>query len=127
MSIPFIGLDDDRNFVAFDYWANKFTEPFKGSLRQKLPAGTCRVLAVRPEADHPQLLSTSRQITQGVIDVLEEQWESGVLAAACKVTVVSSAGVFPLPGIRIREPRSGWLALEVPPLFVRNINRVHRT
>jgi len=42
--------------------------------------------------------------------------EGGVFSAACKVTVVSSAGLFSLPGIRIREPRPGWLALEVPPL-----------
>lgn len=75
-SMSRIGLDDDRSFVAFDYWANEFVEPFGGDLHQTLPAGTCRVLAVRPEAAHPQLLSTSRHITQGVIDVLEEQWDA---------------------------------------------------
>ena len=42
--------------------------------------------------------------------------EHGIFSAACKVTVVSPAGLFPLSGIRIREPRPGWLALEVPPL-----------
>ena len=30
------------------------------------------VLAVRPVANHPQLISTSRHITQGIVDVLDE-------------------------------------------------------
>ena len=71
-----IGLDGDGTYVAFDYWANRFTEPMEGMLRETLPAGTCRVLAVRLIADHPQLLSTSRHITQGVVDVLEEMWDA---------------------------------------------------
>lgn len=72
-----IGLDAKTPYVAFDFWANRFLEaPIVGTLRQELPAGTCRVLAVRPESDHPQLLSTSRHITQGIVDVLDEQWNS---------------------------------------------------
>jgi len=31
---------------------------------------------LRAAANHPQLLSTSRHITQGVIDVLEERWDA---------------------------------------------------
>src|SRR6185295_1046312 len=30
----------------------------------------------RPRAEHPQLLSTSRHITQGIVDVLEEKWDA---------------------------------------------------
>lgn len=88
-SMSRIGLDDDRSFVAFDYWANEFVEPFMGNLQQTLPAGTCRVLAVRPEADHPQLLSTSRHITQGVIDVFEEQWDTDSRTLSGRSTVVA--------------------------------------
>lgn len=71
-----IGLAEDRSYVAFDFWANRFTEPIKGKIRETLPAGTCRVLALRQKADHPQLLGTSRHITQGIIDVLEETWSA---------------------------------------------------
>ncbi len=89
-SMSRIGLDEDRSFVAFDYWANEFVEPFKGNLHQTLPAGTCRVLAVRPEANHPQLLSTSRHITQGVIDVLEESWDTDSRTLSGRSAVVAA-------------------------------------
>jgi hypothetical protein len=61
--------------VAFDFWEKKFVEPICGTLKQELPGGTCRILAVRPAADHPQLLSTSRHIAQCTVDVLRETWD----------------------------------------------------
>ncbi|MCY3021831.1 MAG: NPCBM/NEW2 domain-containing protein [Planctomycetota bacterium] len=70
-----LGLAGDTAYVAFDYWANAFLPPFKGSLRAALPKESCQVLAVRPVQDRPQLLSTSRHITQGIVDVLEEKWD----------------------------------------------------
>ena len=31
---------------------------------------------MRKQTDHPQLLSTSRHITQGLIDVVEQKWDA---------------------------------------------------
>jgi hypothetical protein len=70
-----LGLDPDRTYAAFEFWDQKFVEPFRGTLKQTLAAGSCRVLAVRPVADHPQLLSTSRHIAQCTVDVLREAWD----------------------------------------------------
>lgn len=70
-----LGLDPSVKYVAFDYWANEFIEPIQGTLVQTLEPGSCKVLAVRPVAEHPQLISTSRHITQGVVDVLDERWD----------------------------------------------------
>jgi hypothetical protein len=82
-----LGLESDATYVAFDFWEQKFIEPIRGTLRQTLPGGTCRVLAVRPAADHPQLLSTSRHIAQCTVDVLEETWDpaSKTLAGISRV------------------------------------------
>jgi hypothetical protein len=71
-----IGLPANQEFVGFDFWAGKFVAPFRGSLSVELPAASCRILAVRPTAAHPQLLSTSRHVTQGMVDVIEETWDS---------------------------------------------------
>jgi hypothetical protein len=70
-----LGLDPDTAYVAFDFWEKKFVAPIRGTLRQTLPAGSCRILAVRPAADFPQLLSTSRHIAQCIVDVLAEKWD----------------------------------------------------
>jgi hypothetical protein len=80
-----IGLAADKEYAAFEYWSNALRPPFKGNLKLTLPphakaggenAGQdiCAVLAVRPVTDAPQLISTSRHITQGIVDVLEEKW-----------------------------------------------------
>ncbi len=71
-----LGLDSSLSYAAFDYWENKFVNSMQGMLRQTLPGGACRVLALRPSAEHPQLLSTSRHITQGLIDVIDERWDT---------------------------------------------------
>lgn len=70
-----LGLNPNTTYVAFDFWEKEFVEPIRDVLRQDLPAGACRVLAVRPAADHPQLLSTSRHIAQCLVDVLRETWD----------------------------------------------------
>ncbi len=70
-----LGLDPEATYVGFDFWEKKFIEPFRGTLKQTLPGGTCRILAVRPAADHPQLVSTSRHIAQCTVDVLGEVWD----------------------------------------------------
>ncbi|HNQ88726.1 MAG TPA: alpha-galactosidase [Verrucomicrobiota bacterium] len=71
-----IGLPAAEEYVAFDFWANTFIPPFRGVLTSELPPASCRVLAVRPIAGHPQVLSTSRHVTQGILDVIEETWDA---------------------------------------------------
>jgi hypothetical protein len=70
-----LGLDPTIRCVGFDYWANAFVAPINESLDTVLQPATCRVVSVYPEADHPQLVSTSRHITQGIVDVLAEAWD----------------------------------------------------
>lgn len=69
-------LPTDVEYVAFDFWANKFVPPFRGSVLSTVPAHGCRILAVRAVGDRPILLSTSRHITQGIVDVKSEKWDA---------------------------------------------------
>lgn len=105
-----LGLDRETTYVAFDYWANEFSGPIQGTLEQTLPPGTCRILAVRPQTEHPQLLSTSRHITQGLIDVLEENWDSGTKTLSGKSQVV---GGDPYELRIALPPRGSWKAARV--------------
>jgi hypothetical protein len=70
-----LGLDGGLEYAAFDYWANQPAPSIKGRLSITVPGQSCRILAVRPRSDHPQLVSTSRHITQGVVDVAAESWD----------------------------------------------------
>lgn len=71
-----IGLPNRGEYIAFDFWSNALIPPFNDRLAQTLRPQSCQVLSVRPVADHPQLISTSRHITQGMVDVTEEKWEA---------------------------------------------------
>jgi len=105
-----LGLDAETTYVAFDYWANKFAEPIQGTLRQTLEPGSCRILAVRPAADYPQLISTSRHITQGVTDVLEERWNEDKRTLFGRSLVVAGDPY----ELRIAMPASGsWEVAQV--------------
>ncbi len=71
-----IGLPKAERYVAYDFWGNRLLPPFTGRLKGTLPPSSCLILAVRPAADHPQLISTSRHVTQGMIDVTGEKWDA---------------------------------------------------
>lgn len=82
-----IGLPSAKGYVAFDFWENKFVPPFKDEVRAELTAGSCRILAIQPVSEHPQLLSTSRHVSQGMVDVKGEKWDAvkAALAATSKL------------------------------------------
>jgi len=71
-----LGLRPDATYAAFEFWSNRVIPPFSGGLHERVPARSSRVFVVREIADHPILLGTSRHITQGAIDVLEEAWNA---------------------------------------------------
>jgi hypothetical protein len=61
--------------VGFDYWDNTFIEPFRGLKEYELKPGSCKVIALHRQLDHPQVLSTSRHITQGLVDLTDQKWD----------------------------------------------------
>lgn len=74
-----MGLDASKSYEVFDFWANRYLGNFKTPWNENLEGAGCRVLALRETSHHPQLLSTSRHITQGLIDVRSEMWDADSL------------------------------------------------
>jgi hypothetical protein len=111
-----IGLPQAGRYVGFDYWADEFVAPFEGSLQSDLPAASCRVLAVRAVAGQPQVVGTSRHITQGIVDVLEETWDektqqlSGVSRVVAndpyeiRIAALGGAGAWQATGATVSAP-----------------------
>jgi len=77
--------DGTGSYGGFDYWADEFVPPFDRTLKVSLAPASCRVIAIRPLLDHPHLVSTSRHISQGVIDVVEENWSGNALSGTSLV------------------------------------------
>jgi hypothetical protein len=72
-----LGLESGRKYFAFDFWANSPAPDFQDEFKCEVPAAACRVIAVRGAEDHPVLVSTSRHVTQGIVDVTGENWDAG--------------------------------------------------
>jgi len=81
------GLDPARTYYAFDFWAGKPAQSFGGKFTFQVPAQSCRIIAVRAAEQRPLLVSTSRHVTQGIVDVADETWnaEARELSATSQV------------------------------------------
>ena len=81
------GLDGGSTYYAFDFWSKSPLRNFKGAFDFEVPAESCRVIAVRAAEGHPVLVSTSRHVTQGMVDVTNEKWNpsSGTLTGVSQV------------------------------------------
>ena len=62
-------------YVFYDVWEKKLLDGGASGLTVGLVPMSCKLIAARPAADHPQLVGTSRHITQGADDLLEATWD----------------------------------------------------
>jgi len=96
VSLAKLNLPSSKNdqYVGFDFWEDEFVPPFAGVLKSSLRPGSCRIIAIRQLLDHPQIVSTSRHVTQGLIDIIEERWDKkkNVLRGRSKVVVITPSG-----------------------------------
>ncbi len=70
-----LGLPEDRPVHVFDFWQREYLGAWeKGMSLELLPAST-RVLSLVPATDQIQLVSTSRHITQGWVDLISQRFD----------------------------------------------------
>jgi len=84
-SMSWAGLSDKTVYHAFDFWENKPLPDIYGSFASELPSESCRIIAIRARSNHPLVVSTSQHVTQGMIDLLKEEWKAGMLSGISKV------------------------------------------
>jgi len=74
-----LGLPEDREYVVFEFWTQRFLGKFKGSFTAPAMDDNTglHVFAIREARPHPWVLSTTRHISQGGVDLLDERWDGG--------------------------------------------------
>ena len=71
-----IGVDLKRlglppgDYARFEYWTGEFLQRHPGPLEATVPPRACRVFSLR-KVDHPVVISTSRHVTQGIVDLVD--------------------------------------------------------
>tara|TARA_B100001964_G_scaffold150432_1_gene165580 strand:+ start:19 stop:726 length:708 start_codon:yes stop_codon:yes gene_type:complete len=86
-----LGLYDDREYLVFEFWSQKFLGKSRGSfIAPAMDDNTgMQVFAIREARPHPWVVSTTRHITQGGVSLLNETWDdrSNVLSGRSAVVI----------------------------------------
>ncbi|HUT32554.1 MAG TPA: alpha-galactosidase [Planctomycetota bacterium] len=85
-----LGLPDDREYLVFEFWSQKFLGKAKGSFTapaQDRNTGL-HVFAIREARAHPWVISTTRHISQGGVSLLDVKWDGDSNALSGKSSVV---------------------------------------
>ena len=70
-----LGLPANKPMHVFDFWNKEYLGAWEGGIALPIEPTSCRVLTIVPMEDHPQLVSTSRHITQGWVDLLSASYD----------------------------------------------------
>jgi len=78
-------LEDGTDYLLFDYW-NRRLEVARDSIHLRLKPCESRVFAVHKAVRRPQVVSTSRHVTQGACDIKALAWdeENLILSGVCE-------------------------------------------
>ncbi len=106
LGLPIVDANGNKieKYVAYNFWDDEFVEPFD-VFKTTLAKESCKVFAIRPVGDRPVLLSTSRHITQGVLEVKEESWNEETKT----LTIVADVPEKLVYELRVYNPATGKL------------------
>lgn len=86
VTVAQLGFSDaDAEYLGLDYWGGRLVPIRHGVVTAELPPSGCSVIAVARTLGRPQLLGSSRHITQCFVDVGEEHWDDTRLSGTCQL------------------------------------------
>lgn len=69
-------LNNNKNYIAYDFWNNRYFGEVKNDLKVKVPPASVLLLSVHQKSDMPEIISTDRHILQGAIEMEDVKWDS---------------------------------------------------
>lgn len=84
-----LGLPADGENLVYEFWSKKYLGAVKGRFESPAlePKGV-QIYAIRQKLDHPQIVSTSRHISQGGVDLQQVEWQPQARTLAGRSSVV---------------------------------------
>ena len=83
-----LGLPADVPVHVYDFWNQDYLGAWQAGMFVDVAPTSCRVLTLLPSLNRPQLISTSRHITQGWVDLTECKYDEAAVAYAGKSRVI---------------------------------------
>jgi hypothetical protein len=85
-----LGLPEDRPIHVYDFWNKEYLGSWETGITVDLSPASTRVLTLLPQEDHPQLISTSRHLTQGWVDLISQSYNAASNSYRGKSRVVGN-------------------------------------
>jgi hypothetical protein len=103
-----LGLPEDRPVHVFDFWNKEYLGAWEKGISVDLSPTSTRVFALMPATDQVQLVSTSRHITQGWVDLASHDFNAARNSYSGKSKVVKDDPY----ELRFAFPRGKHLAIK---------------
>ena len=73
-----VGLDPAATYYVYDFWRDELVGKLPGTATVSRAMGPshCAMLSVRKAQAHPQVISTSRHLLQGWVDLADVKWDA---------------------------------------------------
>ncbi len=79
-----------QRYLVYEFWTRRLLGTFRASFTAPAqPAKAARVYAIRRLLERPQIVSTNRHITQGGVDLLQENWSAAAKRLSGESAVVA--------------------------------------
>lgn len=85
-----LGLPENQPVHVFDFWNKEYLGAFEKGITVDLPPTSSRVLTLLPATENIQLISTSRHITQGWIDLISYNYNAAKKSYAGRSKVIKN-------------------------------------
>jgi len=86
-----LGIPPSENgFIFYDIWNEQVLASGKDTLEIDVPPMECCVFSIRNLEQHPQVIGTSRHLTQGADDLEEIHWDNASATLSGRSCVVSA-------------------------------------
>jgi hypothetical protein len=71
-----VGLSSRKTYIAYELWSDTYLGEMNKELPMSLGPTSSKILSIHEKQDRPFILSTSRHITQGATDIVNERWDA---------------------------------------------------
>lgn len=86
-------LPDERTHV-FDVWDRDYLGALAGSVSFKLPPHGCRLLALRPASETPQVVGSTFHLLQGAVEIVAARWDGETLSLSLRPVAVREGQLY---------------------------------
>lgn len=104
------------SYSVFEFWSKRYLGDFKGSFTTRsVDPKDVATYSIRKTLDHPQILSTSRHISQGAVDLDRVSWSGHTLTGSSHVIKNDAYSIYlRLPeGYTLRSAEFGGAPAEI--------------